>query len=106
MSLVEDQEFEYETETQVQLENIREQLADDPERAAIYEASLAAVEALVEEEKKFEFEESEDFLRREIKRSVLSQLYGQRGFYEGVVLRDDEYVKRARSTDDTVVARG
>ncbi len=90
-----DQKFEYETETQVQLEKIQEQLKDDPERAAIYEKSLAAVEGLIDQEKKLELTESEDFLRREINRSVLSQLFGQRGFYEGVVLRDDEYVKRA-----------
>lgn len=90
-----DQKFEYETETQVQLGKIREQLKDDPEREAIYEKSLASVEGLVDQEKKLELTESEDFLRREIKRSILSQLYGERGFYEGVVLRDDEYVKRA-----------
>jgi len=92
---LQDQDFEYETETQVQLEKIREQLKDDPEREAIYAKSLASVEGLVDQEKKLELTESEDFLRREIKRSILSQLFGQRGFYEGVVLRDDEYVKRA-----------
>jgi len=92
---LDDQKFEYETETQVQLKSIRDQLKADPERAEIYEASLASVEALIGQEKEFEYQESHEFMKREIKRSILSQLYGERGFYEGVVLHDDEYVKRA-----------
>jgi carboxyl-terminal processing protease len=87
--------FDYKTETQIELENIRDAMKDDPERQAIYKASLEQVSSLIDSEKELEFKESESFVRREIKRAVLSKLFGQRGFYEGVVLTDDDYVRKA-----------
>jgi carboxyl-terminal processing protease len=90
-----DNDFDYKTETQVQLESMRDELKEDPERAAIYDASLASVEDLVAKEKEYDLDESTDFIKREIKRAVLSKLFGQRGFYEGVVIKNDEHVKRA-----------
>jgi len=92
---LEEQEFDYKTETQMQIESMREELEADPERAAIYEASLASIEDLIEKEKDYNFRQSHDFMKREIKRAILSKQFGQRGFYEGVVLKDDKHVKKA-----------
>ncbi|GAB4318778.1 MAG: S41 family peptidase [Candidatus Zixiibacteriota bacterium] len=90
-----DQEFDYKTETEMQLESLREELEDDPERAAIFEESIAELQALTEKEKEYEFNANRADIEREIKRAVLTQVFGQRGFYEGVVMHDDEYVKKA-----------
>ncbi len=92
---LEDQEFDYKTETEMQLETLKEELAEDPERAEIFEASIADVQALTEKEKEYEFRTNRSDIAREIKRAVLTQTYGQTGFYEGVVLEDDEYVQKA-----------
>jgi carboxyl-terminal processing protease len=90
-----EKKFDYKTETQVELENIRDAMKNDPERQAIYKSALEQVSALIDSEKELEFKESESFVRREIKRAILSKQFGQRGFYEGVVLTDDEYVRKA-----------
>ncbi len=87
--------FEYKTETQVEVDNIRDAMKNDTERQAIYKASLDQVASLIDKEKELEFTESEQFIRREIKRAILSKQFGQRGFYEGVVLTDDDYVRKA-----------
>jgi carboxyl-terminal processing protease len=92
---LEEKEFDYKTETQMQLEGMREELEDDPERMAIYEASLASIEELIDKEKDYNLEQSTDFIKREIKRAVLSKQFGQRGFYEGVVVKNDEHVRKA-----------
>ena len=90
-----EQEFDYKTETQVELEALRKELKDDPDREAIYDPSLKQMEGLIANEKEYEFTHNRDLIEQEIKRAVLTQEFGQRGFYEGVVLKDDQYVKKA-----------
>jgi len=92
---LEEMKFEYKTETQVQLEAMRDELSEDTERAEIYAASLDQLESHVQQEKSYEFEKSLPFIKREIKRAILTKQFGQRGFYEGIVLQDDDYVKKA-----------
>ncbi|MEW5876256.1 MAG: S41 family peptidase [Candidatus Zixiibacteriota bacterium] len=92
---LEEMKFEYKTETQVQLEAMRDELNEDTERAEIYAASLDQLESHVQQEKSYEFEKSMPFIKREIKRAILTKQFGQRGFYEGIVLQDDDYVKKA-----------
>lgn len=90
-----DKKFDYKTGTQVELENIRESLKNDTERQTIYKASLDQVASLIDQEKELEFKKSDPFIKREIKRAVLSKLFGQKGFYEGIVLSDDDHVRKA-----------
>ncbi|MEW5700823.1 MAG: S41 family peptidase [Candidatus Zixiibacteriota bacterium] len=91
-----DDKFDFKTETEVELDKITADLKDDPARQAIYEPTLAQMRELVAREKELAFDESQDLLKGEIRRAVLNKLYGERGYYEGYVLREDQYVQRAR----------
>jgi carboxyl-terminal processing protease len=88
-------DFDYKTETQVELERMVESLQDDPERLAIYEDVIEQMRGLVVKEKEYSFGESGDLLKQEITRAILNQQHGERGVYESAVFRTDEYISRA-----------
>jgi carboxyl-terminal processing protease len=91
-----DNKFDFKTETEVELDKMVAALKDDPQRQAIYQSTLDQMRTLVAREKELAFEESKDLLKREIKRALLSNVHGERGYYEAFVLRDDEYVQKAK----------
>ena len=91
-----DNKFEYKTDTEVELDKMLEELKDDPERLAIYQSAIDQMKALVAKEKELAFDESAETLKYEIKRAVINKLYGERGLYEGVMLKDDPYVAKAK----------
>lgn len=91
-----DNDFDYKTDTEVELDNMLKALKDDPERLAIYQSAIDQMKTLVAKEKELAFSESEDVIRREIKRAILNKVHGERGFYEGVVLKDDPYLVKAK----------
>jgi carboxyl-terminal processing protease len=91
-----DNKFDYKTDTEVELDKMLEELKDDPERLAIYQTALDQMKALVAKEKEHAFEESKIVVKREIERAMLNKVYGERGFYEGFVLKNDAYINKAK----------
>ena len=95
LRFLEEQEFEFKTNTEVELNKMVEALEEDPERLAIYQSAIDQMRSLVDQEKELAFKESEPTIRRELSRAILNKVYGQRGYYEGSVFLSDEYVKKA-----------
>lgn len=91
-----DNKFDYKTDTEVELDKMTEELKNDPERLAIYQSALDQMKALVATEKEHAFEESDEELRTNIRVAILNKVLGERGFYEGWMLRDDPYVAKAK----------
>lgn len=91
-----DNNFDYKTDTEVELDRMTEELKNDPERLAIYQGALDQMKALVATEKEHAFTESDEELRTNIRIAILNKVLGERGFYEGWMLRDDPYVAKAK----------
>ena len=53
------------------------------------------MEELIEEEKTDDFDKSIYYIKRTIKRDILSSIAGQRGVYEYLTLRTDKSVRKA-----------
>jgi len=49
----------------------------------------------IEVEKEREFEENLDYIKKSMKRDMLTRLYGQKAVYEQVVLKTDRYIQKA-----------
>jgi carboxyl-terminal processing protease len=92
---LEEQEFEFKTETEVELNEMEEAIADDPERLAIYQEAIDQMRDLIAQEKELAFVESKETIRRELTRAILNKVYGERGFYEGSTFHNDNYIKKA-----------
>jgi len=91
---IKEKHFEYKTSLQVALEDL-EQTVNDEERTEVFQGSLDDMRALVENEKTSDFDESIDYIRRTLKRELVSSIAGERGVYEQVILKTDRTVKKA-----------
>ncbi len=49
----------------------------------------------MEKEKDSDFTNSQDYIKRAIKREIVSSISGERGVYEQIVLRTDKAVQKA-----------
>ncbi len=91
---IEEREFSYKTSLQVSLEEL-EQTVNDEERTEIFQGTLDEMHVLIEKEKESDFDESKEYIRRTIKREIVSSIAGERGVYEEVILKTDRTVKKA-----------
>lgn len=91
-----DNKFEYKTETEVELDKMLETLEDDPERMAIYQSAIEQMKSLVAKEKELAFVESRDNIEDYIKTAIVVKVYGERGYYEAIELKEDPYVAKAK----------
>ncbi|MCI0532201.1 MAG: S41 family peptidase [candidate division Zixibacteria bacterium] len=89
-----DKEFDYQTRTQTYLDSIKT-LAEKDGKQSIYGELLKNSEPLLTREKDFEFEYAKEEIRKMLKQAILSKVYGERGAYEGVTLKDDPDVRKA-----------
>jgi carboxyl-terminal processing protease len=89
-----DKNFTYKNEIETkleELEKVAKERGDDPALQAEIEKLRAAVVA----HKENEFSQSLDYIKRSIKRDVLTRLYGETEVYKQVVLKFDPYIEKA-----------
>ena len=89
-----EKEFDYKTSLEVSLKKMREVVIDE-NKEDLFLASLDNLTQLVEQEKEADFERSKKYIKRSIKREVITKLYGQRGLYEEIILKTDPVVQKA-----------
>jgi carboxyl-terminal processing protease len=92
---LERREFTYKTATEVEIDKIKELLEEDSTKQDIYGSYLENLKDLVDREKEAEYEQARKNIQRSLRGAILNNAYGERGWYEGVILRDDPYVHKA-----------
>jgi len=96
MAFIQEKEFDYKSALQVALENLNETIVAE-DREAAFEAPLENMQALVEAEKQTDLEEALPYIKRALKREIVSSIAGERGVYENIVLTTDKAVQKAVS---------
>jgi carboxyl-terminal processing protease len=91
---IEEKEFSYKSTLQVALEDLQTRVTEE-DKEELFDDSIANLEQLVEQEKDTDFETSLDYIKRSIKREVVSSLAGERGWYEQGILKSDKTVLKA-----------
>jgi len=86
--------FTYKSALELDLEPLKEQI-EKQEKSETFSQTLSELERMIEEDKEDDFEESIDYIKRSLKRDILNNLYGQKAFYEQVLLQDDPYIQKA-----------
>ncbi|MBD3218495.1 MAG: PDZ domain-containing protein [candidate division Zixibacteria bacterium] len=89
-----EQEFTYKSKLQSKLEAFEEAVKEH-EKEDLFKDDIEDLRRLVEIEKEQDLANSEDWIRRSIKREIVRKLYGETGVYEEMVLKTDPYVKKA-----------
>ena len=91
---VEEKEFEYTTPLQSEFEALRERVSEQG-KEELFTDALARLEELAEADKADDFEESQEYIRQALKRTLLRNKFGERGVYEQVILKEDPTVLEA-----------
>lgn len=93
---IEEKEFDYKSALQVALDDLKETVVEE-DKEPLFEQSLENMQALVEAEKETEFDKSLPYIKKAIKREIVSSISGERGVYENIVLTTDKAIKKAVS---------
>lgn len=87
-------DFSYKSPLQVSVEEM-EKTVKDEKKEAEFASSIERLMALVEQEKAHDFDASSDYIKRALKREIISSVIGERGVYEQIVLKQDKAVQKA-----------
>jgi carboxyl-terminal processing protease len=89
-----EKEFTYKSKLQSKLEDF-ETVVEEMEKSETFQTEIDDLKELVEKEKDKDFEESQEWIKRSIKREIVRKLYGEKGVYEEMVMKTDPYVIKA-----------
>jgi carboxyl-terminal processing protease len=95
-------DFTYESVLELQLDPLREKIAK-AENPEIFSGAMAQLESAIQKDKDDDFEENLDQIKESLKGAILSNKFGEKAYYEEVLLKADPYVLKARQvlTDQT-----
>jgi carboxyl-terminal processing protease len=93
-SFLKEKDFSYKSTIELDLEPLKEQI-EKQEESEMFAGAVEDLERLIEEEKGDDFDESIDYIKRSLKRDILNNLYGQKAYYEEVLLKTDPYIQKA-----------
>lgn len=93
-SFLKEKDFTYKSTLELDLEPLKERI-EEQEKSEMFAGAVEGLEQLIEEEKADDFDESIDYIKRSLKRDMLNNLYGQKAYYEEVLLKTDLYIQKA-----------
>jgi carboxyl-terminal processing protease len=91
-----DKKFTYKSTLQVAMENMEKTITLEG-KDSLFKPQLDNISSLIEKEKDADLDKSIDYIKRSIKREIVSSIAGERGVYEQIVLKTDKAVQKALS---------
>ena len=91
---VKSKEFTYKTSLEISLEEMQEMISEDG-KEELYSDAVKNFQDLISQEKEADFDKSKDYIKKAIKREVISNVFGERGVYENIILKTDDAVTSA-----------
>ncbi len=94
LEFLKEKDFTYKSSLELELEPLKQKIdkADQPE---MFSVALEQLKDAIKKDKEDDFDKSLDEIRRSLKSAVLSNKYGERAYYEEILLKDDPYVTKA-----------
>jgi carboxyl-terminal processing protease len=86
--------FTYKSALELDLDNLKKHV-EEQKNSEVFAKTLESVQSLIEKEKEKEFDQSIDYIKRSIKRDILNNLYGEKGYYEEIILKTDPAIQKA-----------
>ncbi len=89
-----EKDFTYKSALELDLDTLKKHIQDQ-EKTEGFAQVLKNVESLIEQEKEKDFDQSIDYIKKSIKRDILNSLYGDKGYYEEIILKTDPAIRKA-----------
>jgi carboxyl-terminal processing protease len=93
-SFIESKDFTYKTSLEVSLDKIRD-LVKEEKKDTLFAPAISNFEERIKKEKEADFANSNDYLKKAIKREIVAKIAGERGVYEEIILKTDPGVVQA-----------
>lgn len=87
--------FTYKTPLELDLDSLKSDM-NRQNKLEMFSADIENMQKLVEKDKESDFDKSADYIKRSLKRDILNNLYGEKAFYEQVLLKTDPFIQKAR----------
>ncbi|MEA2031634.1 MAG: S41 family peptidase [candidate division Zixibacteria bacterium] len=91
---IKERKFDYTSSLEASVNRL-EKTIENEEKQGLFADMLDSLKTAVEVEKTHDFEHSKEYIRKTIKREIVSAIAGERGVYEEVVLKTDPAVTKA-----------
>ena len=89
-----EKKFTYKSVLELQLEPLKEKIAK-AENPEMFSGAIAQLEGAIEKDKEDDFDENLDQIKESLRGAILSNKYGEKAYYEEVLLKTDPYVLKA-----------
>jgi carboxyl-terminal processing protease len=86
--------FTYKSALELDLDTLKKHI-ENQEKSEVFAQVLENMKSLVEQEKEKDFDQSIDYIKNSIKRDILNSLYGEKGYYEEIILKTDPAIQKA-----------
>lgn len=86
-------DFGYKSPLETQTDDLKKSIQDEG-LDSHFVLALANLESLVQKEKEKDFQRSLDDIKNSIKRDILLNLYGEKSYYEELLLKTDPYIQK------------
>lgn len=86
--------FTYKSALELDLDTLKKHIQDQ-EKSEAFAPVLKNMESLIETDKEKDFDQSLDYIKKSIKRDILTNLYGEKGYYEEIILKTDPAIQKA-----------
>jgi carboxyl-terminal processing protease len=87
--------FTYKAPLELDLDSLKSDMSRQ-NKLEMFSADIENMQNLVEKDKESDFDRSADYIKRSLKRDILNNLYGEKAFYEQVLLKTDPFIQKAR----------
>lgn len=86
--------FTYLNQVEVSLQDLQKNINAEKDKDS-FAPALAELKKVIQKSKENDFDNSLDYIKKAIKRDLLYSLYGEKAYYEGILLKTDPAVKKA-----------
>ena len=91
---IKEKDFTYKTALEVSLDEMKK-IVGEEKKEELFSGALDEFSGLIDKEKEADFTKSLDYIKKAIKREIVSKIGGQRAVYEDVILKTDPGVLKA-----------
>ena len=91
---LEEKNFTYLNSVELSLQGLEKNINSQKDKD-IFDPALQELKKVIQKSKENDFTNSLDYIKKAIKRDILISLYGEKGYYEEVLLKTDPVVKKA-----------
>ena len=89
-----EKKFTYLNQVEVSLQDLEKNINSEKDKDS-FAPALAELKKVIQKSKEDDFDNSLDYIKKAIKRDLLYSLYGEKAYYEGILLKTDPIVKKA-----------